>query len=275
MKTQAASSAVQGASAAIYYTISASGGADTVTIPATGSKGQGAGCFEVSGAWSSGSPVSAIGLMSSSLTTMQVPVTSIAAGTMVLVALGSNLCGGGSITPVFNASALAANGGGSTGASVICHVGTPYDGTGAAFLSANSPGGPSQFVVQQTSSVAITTSNNSNWAEVMVPIIPPSVQPTTIIGWNAPSASTLGHGIIALILVLLGVVFFGLLALIFDYKGDFTITLMLIGATAGLTLATLPSNGTNTLAVPFGSIVLGGFLLVVWLWKGATGGSEP
>jgi hypothetical protein len=93
----------------------------------------------------------------------------------------------------------------------------------------------------------------------------------TVIGWNVPDAPHFDN---ALILFLLPLFFFsllGLLPLLFDYKGDFVVTLGLTGLLGGAVIGTLAISDVPSISVPFAIIGVGAVLLILWLWKGAKG----
>jgi len=98
---------------------------------------------------------------------------------------------------------------------------------------------------------------------------------TTIIAWNAPDGKHYANGLGAMFFVLLGAGGFACLPIVFNRKGDFVVTMMLVGAALGLIVATLPNGqaaSANSLIVPMGAIVMGASLLVLWIVKGARGG---
>jgi len=94
---------------------------------------------------------------------------------------------------------------------------------------------------------------------------------STIIGWNFPNGTTLNNGLEILIfpLVVMGV--FVALPLAFQRKGDFVVTMallgMLVGSLFGLLTITLSGTGSNGV-IPFGVAVETGLLFALWMWKG-------
>ena len=97
---------------------------------------------------------------------------------------------------------------------------------------------------------------------------------TTIIGWNFPNAATFGNGLMALILPIAGVGLFAGIPIALGTRGDFVVTMTLIGLTIGSVLGTLTTTLTGPSSsglIPFGLIVESGLFLVLWMWKGGAG----
>lgn len=107
--------------------------------------------------------------------------------------------------------------------------------------------------------------------------IPPvlAVSTTTVIGWNVPSGTTFGNGLQTLIFPLIGMGLFVMFPLAFDRKGDFVVTMallgMLVGSIFGMLTITLSGVG-STGVIPFGVLVVAAIQFVVWMWKGGGGG---
>lgn len=94
---------------------------------------------------------------------------------------------------------------------------------------------------------------------------------TTIIGWNFPNGTTFNNGMFGLILPLAGVGLFAGIPIALDYRGDFIVTMTLIGLLVGSLLGMLSMNANNPTLIPFGLVVEAGVFFGLWMWKGGTG----
>lgn len=90
----------------------------------------------------------------------------------------------------------------------------------------------------------------------------------TITGWNVPSGTTFGNGLVALILPLVTMGAFAGLPLVLEQRGGIIVTMAfigyIIGAAAGM--LSFPTTSGPTL-IPFANIIIAVVLLIVWLWK--------
>ena len=102
-------------------------------------------------------------------------------------------------------------------------------------------------------------------------MIPFLVTTSTVIGWNVPSGTTFSNGLEVLVFPLVMMGLFVAIPIAFDRKGDFVVTMallgMLVGSIFGMLTITLTGAG-STGVIPFGVLVTSGILFGVWMWRG-------
>ena len=97
---------------------------------------------------------------------------------------------------------------------------------------------------------------------------------STITGWNVPDMTHLTYSLFPLILPLGMAAFFVSFAMYFKTKGDFVVTLLLIGLSIGSTFGMLGSGGpgSSTANIPIAQTILTWFITALWIWQGSQGG---
>ena len=96
---------------------------------------------------------------------------------------------------------------------------------------------------------------------------------TTVIGWNVPNGTTFNNGLEILLFPLIVMGLFVALPIALNRKGDFVVTMALLGMLVGSIFGTLTITLTGTGStgvIPFGVIVASAILFVVWMWKGGS-----
>ncbi|MDE1824341.1 MAG: hypothetical protein KGH74_03510 [Candidatus Micrarchaeota archaeon] len=97
-----------------------------------------------------------------------------------------------------------------------------------------------------------------------------AVVTTTITGWNFPNATTFNNGLGALIFPMVGMGIFVSIPVLLDRKGDFVVTMALLGMVIGSVFGMLTLAGSSG-TVPFGILVTNALLFFIWVWKGGRG----
>ena len=99
------------------------------------------------------------------------------------------------------------------------------------------------------------------------------VTTTTVIGWNVPNGTTFNNGLEILLFPLITMGLFVALPMVLGRKGDFVVTMallgMLVGSIFGMLTITLSGVG-STGVIPFGVTVTSAVLFGVWMWKGGS-----
>jgi hypothetical protein len=106
----------------------------------------------------------------------------------------------------------------------------------------------------------------------LMPWVPQAFATTTITitGWNVPSGTTFGHGLVVLLLPMATMALFAGLPLMVEQRGPIVVTMALIGLTIGSVIGMMSLTATGPTDISFGFVVVSGLSLILWLWKGGS-----
>lgn len=99
----------------------------------------------------------------------------------------------------------------------------------------------------------------------------PTTITSTIIATNFPDVTHVGNAIIPLAVPLLFAAILSMFAMIAGRKGDFFVTLFLLGLFIGSIFGALIAPGNSHGQIPFAEIVVTGTVFILWLWQGSSG----
>ena len=95
-----------------------------------------------------------------------------------------------------------------------------------------------------------------------------AVTTITVIGWLTPDSVHFANSMILIIFPLIGVIFFEMILMMFDRKGDAAVHAAFIGLLAGSIAGDLTiSNASNNGLIPFGMVVTAGILWALYWWN--------